>query len=86
MIDVIISSYQSQTSVDPLDDTWWRLEGEYPARPKQVDGQLGRDLAGQEEPEAGVRLDRVQLLLQRGQPRGREVHVLQEDPSVREDC
>ena len=57
-----------------------RLEGEDPARPQEVDRQLGRDLAGQEQPEAGVRLDGVQLLLQRGQPRGGQVHVFQQDP------
>lgn len=41
---------------------------------------LGVDLHGEEEAEAGVRLQGVQLLLQLHQPAGCQVHVLQHHP------
>ena len=63
-------------------DSRGRLEGEDPSSPEEIDRDLGGDLAGQEEPEAGVGLQRVQLLLQGHQPAGSQVHVLQHHPTT----
>lgn len=40
------------------------LEHEHATGPEQIHGQLGADLGGEEQPETGVRLQRMQLLLQ----------------------
>ena len=47
---------------------------------------LGVDLHGEEEPEAGVGLHGVQLLLQLHQPAGGQVDVLQHHPPARLHC
>ncbi len=52
---------------------------------RETDGNLGIDLGGEEEAEAGVGLQRVQLLLQLDQPLRRQVHVLEHDPATRLD-
>lgn len=41
---------------------------------------LGVDLHGEEEPEAGMRLHGVKLLLQLHQPAGSQMNVLQHHP------
>ena len=68
-------------------DSRGRLEGEDPACPEEIDRDLGGDLAGQEQPEAGMGLQRVELFLQGDQPAGRQVDVLEHDPpTVLDGC
>ena len=63
-------------------DSRGRLEGEDPSSPEEIDRDLGGDLAGQEQPEAGMGLQRVELFLQGNQPAGRQVDVLEHDPAT----
>ena len=68
-------------------DSRGRLEGEDPSSPEEIDRDLGGDLAGQEQPEAGMGLQGVELFLQGDQPAGRQVDVLEHDPpTVLDGC
>ena len=69
-----------------LDSRGW-LEGEDPSSPEEIDRDLGSDFAGQEQPEAGMGLQGVELFLQGDQPAGRQVDVLKHDPpTVLDGC
>ena len=68
-------------------DSRGRLEGEDSSSPEEIDRDLGGDLAGQEQPEARMGLQRVELFLQGDQPAGRQVDVLEHDPpTVLDGC
>ena len=68
-------------------DSRGRLKGEDPACPEEIDRDLGGDLAGQEQPEARMGLQGVELFLKGDQPAGRQVDVLEHDPpTVLDGC
>lgn len=75
------SQYRGEGPEQVGADARRRLEDQHAAGAQQVDGQLGADLRGEEQPEGGVRLQRVQLLLQLHQPHRRQVHVLEHHPA-----